>query len=103
MRKLQQRPGFKDFFKITTVSGRMQIERKITPRDQFVHAMRDAGCLVRSRPGSAVAFAVEGKGRIVFQRPHPEAKLYAIMMRAMGKRLAKWFGWQLESFQLATA
>ena len=35
-------------------------------------------------------------GKIVFHKPHPIAKIDPIMLRSMGKRMAKWFGWGRE-------
>ncbi|KAK4499654.1 hypothetical protein PRZ48_010172 [Zasmidium cellare] len=60
---------------------------------QFVHAMRDVGFSARNSTGSAVVFELKDQGKIIFHRPHPVAKIDPVMLKAMGKRMAKWFGW----------
>ncbi|CAJ2507362.1 Uu.00g085480.m01.CDS01 [Anthostomella pinea] len=76
--------------------------------DQFVCVMGDAGFSARNAGGSVVAFENEaylarGKaGRIAFHRPHTEPKVNPVMLKAMGKRMAKRFGWSRERFTLAT-
>lgn len=75
--------------------------------DAFVRAMSDAGFLVKQSGGSAVSFekddsVQEGQnGRIVFHRPHPEAKIDPVIFLSMGKRMHKWFGWDRDTFSLA--
>jgi hypothetical protein len=68
--------------------------------DSFVHAITDAGFTARSNVGSAVLF--EGNpqlgGKIGFHKPHPIAKIDPVMLRSMGKRMAKWFGEHRELF-----
>ena len=68
--------------------------------DNFVHAMTDVGFTARSNGGSAVLFERNSElgGKIVFHKPHPVAKIDPIMLRSMGKRMAKWFGWSRELF-----
>lgn len=66
--------------------------------DQLVHSLKDIGFAARNGAGSAVVFELEDQGKIIFHRPHPVPKVDPIMLRAMGKRLQKWFGWKLESF-----
>lgn len=68
--------------------------------DNFVAAMIDAGFSGAHSGGSAVTFRDErqGKGAIVFHRPHPVATLDDVKLRGMGKRLNKWFGWDTDSF-----
>ena len=39
-----------------------------------------------------------GKSSIIFHRPHPDPTIDPIMLRTMGKRVRKWFGWEVESF-----
>ncbi|KAH7150598.1 hypothetical protein DER46DRAFT_613672 [Fusarium sp. MPI-SDFR-AT-0072] len=70
--------------------------------DRFVHAMFDAGFAARNNSGSAVAFTqLSGEGgRIVFHKPHPIDKIDPVLLRIMGKRMAKWFGWRRELFIL---
>lgn len=64
----------------------------------FVVAMEDAGLFASQSGGSAVTFAKQGMGRIVFHRPHPIAKVDQTMLQCWGKRMRKWFGWERESF-----
>ncbi|KAH7114093.1 hypothetical protein EDB81DRAFT_862442 [Dactylonectria macrodidyma] len=66
--------------------------------DRFIHAMIDAGFTARNNSGSAVAFKKlsEGGGRIVFHKPHPVDKIDPVLLRIIGKRMAKWFGWRRE-------
>ncbi|KAL6405574.1 hypothetical protein AUP68_11334 [Ilyonectria robusta] len=69
--------------------------------DRFVHAMVDAGFTARNNGGSPVSFKkLDGEGKIVFHKPHPVPKIDPVMLRAMGKRMAKWFGWRREQFVL---
>lgn len=88
--------------------------------DLFVHAMIDMGFSARNGGGSAVIFengnlsaaaaaAAEGRGggaagaaggKIIFHKPHPIPKIDSIMLHSMGRRMAKWFGWQRELFVL---
>ena len=69
--------------------------------DAFVHAMRDCGFTARNSAGSAVVFEMPGSGRIVFHKPHPTPKIDPVMLKAMGKRLHKWFGFGRDSFVLS--
>ncbi|EKG17645.1 hypothetical protein MPH_05094 [Macrophomina phaseolina MS6] len=63
----------------------------------FVLSMGDVGFTAKHSGGSAVIFENETKSRkIVFHRPHPIAKIYPVMIRAMGSRMKKWFGWDRE-------
>ena len=76
---------------------------KMVDWDAFVTAMADAGCAARQSSGSAVIFEPDDVkrgwfGKIVFHRPHPVAKIDSIMLRSMGKRMEKWFGWNIETF-----
>jgi hypothetical protein len=75
--------------------------------DMFVHAMSDMGFSARNGGGSAVVFEngnlAEGRaisGKIIFHKPHPLPKIDPIMLRSMGRRMAKWFGWHRELFVL---
>ncbi|KAK3647758.1 hypothetical protein LTR56_000718 [Elasticomyces elasticus] len=61
----------------------------------FVQAMTDAG----GGGGSSVSFS-NGVGTIVFHRPHPDPVIDSIMLRAMGKRISRRFGWCRERFVL---
>ncbi|KAF5694867.1 hypothetical protein FDENT_996 [Fusarium denticulatum] len=69
--------------------------------DRFVRVMIEAGFMARNNSGSAVAFKDPGNGgRIVFHKPHPADKIDPVLLRTMGKRMAKWFGWKRELFAL---
>ncbi|KAF4421781.1 hypothetical protein FACUT_10868 [Fusarium acutatum] len=72
--------------------------------NRFVNMMTKAGFTARNNTGSAVAFKqVSGTGaggRIVFHKPHPADKIDPILLRIMGKRMTKWFGWKRELFAL---
>ncbi|KAF4502370.1 ycfA domain containing protein [Fusarium agapanthi] len=72
--------------------------------DRFVNMMTKAGFTARNNTGSAVAFKqVSGAGaggRIVFHKPHPADKIDPILLRIMGKRMTKWFGWKRQFFAL---
>jgi hypothetical protein len=70
--------------------------------DRFVHAMIDTGFTARNNSGSAVAFEqLSGEGgRIVFHKPHPVDKINPVLLRIMGKRMERWFGWRRELFVL---
>lgn len=69
---------------------------------QVVTAMTDAGFAATHCGGSPVSFVpVEDTpmtGAIVFHKPHPEPNVDAVMLHCMGKRLKKWFGWEMETF-----
>ncbi|KAG9239749.1 hypothetical protein BJ875DRAFT_479170 [Amylocarpus encephaloides] len=73
---------------------------KLVNWDDFVLAMQDIGFLARQTVGREVAFSAEegnkGKwtGQINFNRPHPAAKIERLMMRVMGERMERWFGWK---------
>ncbi|KAF5562525.1 ycfA domain-containing protein [Fusarium phyllophilum] len=72
--------------------------------NRFVNMMTKAGFTARNNTGSAVAFKqVSGSGaggRIVFHKPHPADRIDPVLLRIMGKRMAKWFGWKRELFAL---
>ena len=62
---------------------------------------REVGFTARNNGGSAVLFESIHGGKIVFHKPHPIAKIDSVMLKSMGKRMAKWFGWGRERFALA--
>ncbi|KAI5369206.1 hypothetical protein Slin14017_G000850 [Septoria linicola] len=70
--------------------------------DQVASAMTDSGFAAIMNGGSAVRFApIEHsslQGSIVFHKPHPETIVDAVSLRVMGKRLKKWFGFEVETF-----
>lgn len=59
--------------------------------EDFVRAMAEAGFHISNTDSSAVVFEHRdhSKGRIIFHRPHPEPKLDCIILRVMGKWMAK--------------
>lgn len=73
--------------------------------NELVLAMRDAGFVARNNGGSAVRFEMKQdtqqanlpeygqKGAIVIHRPHPVPKIYIAVLRSIGNRMNKWFGW----------
>ncbi|KAI6798349.1 hypothetical protein KC363_g3383 [Hortaea werneckii] len=69
---------------------------------QFVTAMTDAGFSATHTGGSAVSFERQARdgadGAIVFHKPHPDTEMDNLMLRMMGKRLKKWFGWDEGTF-----
>lgn len=68
-----------------------------TKWEHFASALTDAGFTMSQSRGSAVAFS-KPEGSIVFHRPHPNPVIDSVMLRAMGKRLRKWFGWGRDVF-----
>jgi hypothetical protein len=64
---------------------------------KFVGAMTDAGFQATQSSGSAVTFS-NGRGRIIFHKPHPVAKVDPVMLATFGKRMKKWFHWRREIF-----
>jgi hypothetical protein len=68
----------------------------------FILSMEDAGFKVKNGGGSIFIFEDQGgKGKINFHRPHPVPKIDPVMMRCMGRRMNKWFGWSRDIFTLA--
>lgn len=70
--------------------------------DDLVAAFRDAGCCMVQRAGSAVAFTREesGWGSVSVHRPHPDPSINPIMLREVGKRIKKYFGWSQDTLVL---
>ncbi|TVY16872.1 hypothetical protein LARI1_G006322 [Lachnellula arida] len=72
---------------------------KLVNWDDFVLAMQDAGFSSRQTTGSEVVFQpAEGNawgwgGRINFHKPHPGGKIDRVMIRAMGRRMGRWYAW----------
>ncbi|EME41289.1 hypothetical protein DOTSEDRAFT_36709 [Dothistroma septosporum NZE10] len=69
-------------------------------KEMFATDVEDSTQSSRNSAGSAVVFGMPESGRIVFHRPHPTPKIDPIMLRAMGKRLRKWFGFGNEGHDL---
>lgn len=70
--------------------------------EDFTSALRDAGCLARQNGGSAVAFThpMVPDDVIVIHRPHPDPTINPIMLRRVGKKFEKRFGWDESTFVL---
>ncbi|KAK4543626.1 hypothetical protein LTR36_005271 [Oleoguttula mirabilis] len=68
--------------------------------EDFVSALRDAGCSARQNGGSAIAFAHDMAPRdlVVIHRPHPDPTINPIMLRSFGKKLEKHFDWGVDTF-----
>lgn len=72
----------------------------------LVNAMDEAGFAARQLNGSAYSFEPGPAspwsecGRIAFHRPHPEPKYESWRLLGIGKRMSKWFGWNLDTFVL---
>ncbi|KAK3716364.1 hypothetical protein LTR37_006514 [Vermiconidia calcicola] len=69
--------------------------------EDLVAAMVDAGCSATHRGGSVVTFKDErnGMGLITVHKPHPDPSVPPIMLKRIGKRLNKWLGWRVETFE----
>jgi len=65
----------------------------------LVQALTDAGLVATQAPGSAVAFSNGAEGAINLHKPH-DPVVDSMMLRCMGKRLKKWFGWTGDRFVL---
>lgn len=83
----------------TMFSSTAEAASKLINWDDFVLAMADVGFKARQTTGSEVVFQPEQNergwgGRINFHKPHPVGKIDRIMMRAMGKRMGRWYGWK---------
>ena len=86
----------------------MEVSKPI-PWDSFVLAMTDARFSAKPNSGSSVIFEKEqhdegekGHGKIIFHKPHPVAKIDHVMLRSMGRRMRKHFGWERDVFVLAS-
>lgn len=76
---------------------------KMIDWDAFVTAMAEAGFSAQHSSGSAMNFEVDNlergwAGKIVFHKPHPVAKIDPVMLRSMGRRMNRWFGWEKNTF-----
>jgi hypothetical protein len=68
---------------------------------QLVQALTDAGLTATQGAGSAVSFAGQ-RGSVTIHQPHDRdgINVDAIMLRGLGRRFNKWFGWTSETFVL---
>lgn len=73
---------------------------KNTDWRRLVAAMADAGCSAISSGGSQVNFKDERntKGSIGVHKGHPDSSVDHVMLKSIGRRAAKWFGWSRETF-----
>jgi predicted RNA binding protein YcfA (HicA-like mRNA interferase family) len=73
----------------------LESAQRSTDWQELVAAMLDSGFSATHSGGSLVTFEDERnkKGSIVLHKPHPETTVDYIMLRTIGKRLTKWFGW----------
>lgn len=65
---------------------------------RFLEAMVDAGFAITQSAGSAVTFRASNGNSIVFHRPHPDPVIDPVLLRIMGRRMNRRFGWTRESF-----
>jgi hypothetical protein len=84
-----------------------EVKYEDVPWDRFVLAMDQIGFVARHNGGSAVLFEPNRDckwyrfgGKIVFHRPHPGPTLTPLILKFMGKRMHKRFGWSMETFVL---
>lgn len=76
--------------------------QKDVPWDTFVVGMGEAGFVAKNGGDSIVSFEEQnGEGKINFHKPHPDPVIDPIVLRTMGRRLNKWFGWTRETFVVA--
>lgn len=69
--------------------------------DTFVYSTIYAGFTYQNKCLEVVfEYRAGAGGRIEFHRPHPDPTIDPVMMRAMGWRMNKWFGWVRETFVL---
>ncbi|KAK5123146.1 hypothetical protein LTR85_003344 [Meristemomyces frigidus] len=66
--------------------------------EALVGALTDAGLTAVHGGGSATTLKDKEKGSVVLHKPHPEPTVNMVMLRSTGKRLAKWFGWDADTF-----
>lgn len=66
----------------------------------LLDALVDAGMSATHSGGSKVTFEDmrTGKGSIVLHKPHPDPTVHHVMLKTVGRRLAKWFGWGEKTF-----
>ncbi|KAF2670698.1 hypothetical protein BT63DRAFT_354576, partial [Microthyrium microscopicum] len=93
-------PIFTGMYPLTGEEG-----TKTVDWDSFVQALGDVGFSSSNSGGSAVVFeggknaqGEQAGGRIIVHKPHPVSKIDPIMLRSLGKRFGKWFGWQRAVF-----
>ncbi|KAK5735390.1 hypothetical protein LTR17_008242 [Elasticomyces elasticus] len=79
------------------VLGSASREGSFVKFEAFVGALVDGGCTVQQHSGSAVTFRL-GNRTVVVHRPHPDSKISPIMLKAIGKRVTKHFGWDDTTF-----
>lgn len=86
-------------FSVSTASEIAEVGIKSWKWQHFVDVMLDTGFNVSQGSGSAASFEhPSDMGRIVFHQPHPQPVIDPVMLRFMGRRMNRWFGWQRETF-----
>lgn len=96
---LHQMFPLKNLLSDSSSPGAARTETRSWKWQHFVDVMMDTGFNVSQGSGSAVSFEhSSGKGRIVFHQPHPQPIIDPVMLRFMGRRMNRWFGWQRETF-----
>lgn len=101
IRTIEVRPSTRSVFRIMYDDGAGATEELPERVDwsDFTAAMVDAGFSVGPCGGSVFTFKqMQGGGRINFHRPHPHPSMDHVLLRTMGKRLQKWFGFERETF-----
>lgn len=78
--------------------SRSEPRKTKTRWDELVAGLVDAGFYATHSGGSAVTFEDKTKGSIVLHQPHPDSTVDMVMLRLIGKRLTRWFGWDLDTF-----
>lgn len=68
--------------------------------EDFMSALRDAGCSARQNGGSAIMFTHDAAPNDVvgIHRPHPDPTINPIMLHKLGMRLEKHFDWGIDTF-----
>lgn len=92
---------FRDMYPTSGHEGRRTFKWQ-----HFLDAMSSVGFRITESSGSGVSFKMlsdddssdSDAGSIAFHRPHPDPVIFPIKLRAMGKRMSKWFGWNREIF-----
>ncbi|KAK5683135.1 hypothetical protein LTS10_004666 [Elasticomyces elasticus] len=77
--------------------GSASRESSFVKFEAFVGALVGGGCTVQQHSGSAVTFRL-GNRSVVVHRPHPDSKISPIMLKAIGKRIVRHFGWDGTTF-----
>ena len=79
------------------------MSNEVAKWSDLIAAISDAGFSISQSKGSAVSLRKsdqdqKDEGTIVFHKPHPASVFGPFMLREMGKRFKKWFGYGVETF-----